>query len=409
MAESRIVPAKMREIKPPTQEEINTYLSDQKITNTHKGIVSRANEGKFQQSTNISKMDTKESIPVVLRFLFHIQRTLQDELGKSESQDLVTQTLGVVHGAICTFHETVVTLNLGPGKKLAYLRALDSEQTIMELEHLVSEIRKITVTPATEKLWDEVALWMDGIYRRTADKIKKGPKPCYFATVPESSQAFDASALAIKRSHAAYVRAGDTLWYVDNERNVVTEIKISKDKMQQFEQIVVGDRCYTDHELQRIAKITGHEHPKIIVPLRNADGSFPRVDLLEDGVLYKATNYKLTKMEISLYYHQAASTIANLLEHFKVKKVAVPARPIAKPIVLPDVKPAVKPVAILVAKPVVAPVIKKVTDPVVEKVVEPAVEKVVGPVVEKIADPIVEKVVVPPAMEPVAELDDALQ
>ena len=174
-----------------TPEEINKYRTEKKITINRLNIA-RINvpDDKIKTLESkckaISGMDPNESIPVLLQILLEIDQRLKqtslsvvnnnnDLSAVNQTQSLV-ETLAVVDNALFIFGQTDRVQLMGAWAKAAYLKNLNKDKTVAELQTLVTDAEKIKITADTVEFWIEVTTWLEGIFRRTADKIEKDEK-----------------------------------------------------------------------------------------------------------------------------------------------------------------------------------------------------------------------------------------
>jgi hypothetical protein len=174
-----------------TAEEINKYSTEKKIT-INRLKIARINVPDDKIKTleskckTISGMDPNESIPVLLQILLEIDQRLKqtslsvvnnnnDLSAVNQSQSLV-ETLAVVDNALFIFGQTDRVQLMGAWAKAAYLKNLNKDKTVAELQTLVTDAEKIKITADTVEFWIEVTTWLEGIFRRTADKIEKDEK-----------------------------------------------------------------------------------------------------------------------------------------------------------------------------------------------------------------------------------------
>lgn len=496
------------------QKRINHYLSEKSITEARDLIRKIKKQGQGEDARSISKMDTKLSIPVLLRILLELagiyNRELAQAAGKqTENLQEIRSSLAVIDDALCIFGETDRVLNLDPVHKTAYLWTLKSKvkHIVGELQKLAVDVQKVEMTKATKPLWEEASLYLLGIYKKTADKIKK-VRPCHrvLASIPPSTENFDQ--LPVHKYNANYIRYSDKLYYLNQDEEIFTKIEMTREKCVQFDvssppraltdkqlkkiasltqhqvpksahlvvmtspdgqddmsdlaflkpkaayvrrgdglyyvnkdtkecvklefkkddglkkfdkelEVESGLRPFTEAELNGIETLTGHSHSLAKVAFREDNGSFDTADV-EDSVFKKATGGALTKMDISLYYLQAAKVINHLLSEFdKSNKKTVELRQTA-PVQVPNPGkvrggiPAGKPVIprAFTIGAVPAKQVKVASSVMPEKEVEPAAVKVVEavtvvePAVTESTAPVVE---VKPVVHVVAETESVTQ
>lgn len=136
-------------------------------------------DGENARELEISKLKAELSVPVIIQILLELDSKLKTELSKASvnpkhkfSKEAIGATLDVVDQALGIFAESDRILKMNPISKGCYFLTLNKEQALTELASLVTNVRKITVTDETSKLWTEAALWLEGVYQLTERKVK---------------------------------------------------------------------------------------------------------------------------------------------------------------------------------------------------------------------------------------------
>lgn len=122
---------------------------------------------RFAQAMEISKLDPKISIPVLLQILLEIKAKLPAQPAEPSA------TAHVVEAAISVFGENDVTQNLFTPFLITKIKTFTKEHITSGLNDLVGSAKNITVAADTMDLWSECALWLEGLYRRVFNKIDK--------------------------------------------------------------------------------------------------------------------------------------------------------------------------------------------------------------------------------------------
>lgn len=110
----------------------------------------------------ISPLDPKKSIPVILNIL--------DDLVPLISDSDTSEFLAFAHKIL---NEADEKQNANLFQLHSVLKGLTKEKIDGDLGKLISYVKHIKINRATEKLWREAALWLEGIYRHTHDAAVK--------------------------------------------------------------------------------------------------------------------------------------------------------------------------------------------------------------------------------------------
>lgn len=286
MVQSRADAEEAIEKKRLDQERITYYLEDGDIGKTHDAVKLHIKQGKGDGSLAISLLDTKESFAVVLRIFLRLDAAYKKELAQAQAagnQDhilKIQKTLAVIDDALCIFGETHRVLLLNYAYKLGYLMTLNSQvpRIIRELKKLVTDVHNIEITEQTKDLWKDASLWLFGIYKKTADKISE-PRPCHrvLSTLPPLPE--NLGKIPLKKYNANYIRYSDRLYYVNLDEKINTEIKISREKLTQFD--VSSTEALSEKQLKLITSLTQHHGPKLahLVVMTSPEGEFDMSDL----------------------------------------------------------------------------------------------------------------------------------
>lgn len=287
MVQSRADAEEAVEKKRLDQDRITHYLKDKSITDTRNQIIQIIKAGSGGEARTISLMDTKLSFAVLLRIFLELDGVYKRELAQAQAagkpQDYllkIQKTLAVIDDAVCIFGETHRVLLMTFGK-LPYLATLKSKvnHIVAELKKLVIDSNNIEITEQAKPLWQEASLWLYSIYKKTADKIKK-QRPCHrvVSTLIPSQENLDK--IPLIKHNASYIRYSDKLYYVNQDENINTEIKMTREKLVRFD--VSSTRALSDKELKLIATLTQHQGPKLshLVVMTSPEGEFDMSDLL---------------------------------------------------------------------------------------------------------------------------------
>ncbi len=179
MAQNRAISDRKEALRLPA-ERVNFYQKDSEICKNRQAI--SALPKKLEMQKEIAKHPAEISLPVILQILLQIKNNLESpgaENSNNAPDQSLAESLEVLESAIVIFGETDRVQRGSLGDKKAYIKKLldDAKVTgqhpFIELERLVNEVAKIQITENTKDLWAELAIWMEGLYKRTADKIEE--------------------------------------------------------------------------------------------------------------------------------------------------------------------------------------------------------------------------------------------
>lgn len=116
----------------------------------------------------ISKLDTLESIPVLIRILEDIQDTLK----KSDTKN-IQDNIRFISLAIKILKDTDEKQNKNEIALLLSLRKIKKEKMMGDLNDLKSNAKNVHIDAFTLNLWKETAIWLEGLYRHTYNRYEK--------------------------------------------------------------------------------------------------------------------------------------------------------------------------------------------------------------------------------------------
>lgn len=164
-------------------------LSDQDIANykTNDAIVKYRKkikdiDKKLSRLSEIAKHRAEENIPVILQILINIKELLAPLIinlpnDNNGAPSKLQNTLTIVENAIVIFGETDKVQKKALAKKHAYIKNLLKEakdnqvNPFAELETLVMNVKELQMTENTCDLWEELSIWMEGLYKHNANGI----------------------------------------------------------------------------------------------------------------------------------------------------------------------------------------------------------------------------------------------
>lgn len=157
-------------------EKIPHYLLNDAATAVRKRI---SGLGKEDQVSVIAKLKAEESLPVLIQILLQLDRVLDGELQLSRvnpkykfSQGEIIRTREVIDHALAVFSEADRFLNMHIISKAWYMQFLKAEELFASMEALVTNTTNIAVTDKTRVFWDEFAVWLNGVFELTAQKVR---------------------------------------------------------------------------------------------------------------------------------------------------------------------------------------------------------------------------------------------
>lgn len=171
----RILSNKAEELKLSAQD-IEFYKTNSAILK-YRTKIKDLNK-KMLQLSEIAKNKAEANIPVILNILINIKEALVPLVVNNHGEPSPIQnTLTIVENAIVIFGETDKVQKKSLGEKHKYIKNLLKEakdnncNPFAELETLVFNVKEIQVTDKTCELWEELSIWMEGLYKHNANSL----------------------------------------------------------------------------------------------------------------------------------------------------------------------------------------------------------------------------------------------